>query len=137
MNKFAWLSASAMLALAMMGCATTPSNLPMVDVSKMPDKALTAAEIDSVVRGKQMVGNVTLANGYSVPRVIYVFEADGTLHGANPSDWDKGKWRVDQAKRRVSETLCVRHNMTTRSMSAKQTEDERCGAEGGASANPS
>ncbi|MFO1246271.1 MAG: hypothetical protein U1E71_13975 [Ramlibacter sp.] len=98
MNKFAWLSASAMLALAMMGCATTPSNLPMVDVSKMPDKALTAAEIDSVVRGKQMVGNVTLANGYSVPRVIYVFEADGTLHGANPSDWDKGKWRVDQAK---------------------------------------
>ena len=30
---------------------------------------------------------------------------------------------------RVSETLCARHNMTTRSMNATQDKDERCGAE--------
>jgi hypothetical protein len=41
-----------------------------------------------------------------------------------------------EEQRRVSETLCVRHNMTTRSMNAKQDEDERYGAEGGAAANP-
>ena len=98
MNKFARLLAFAMLALAMMGCATTPSNLPMVDVSKMPDKALTAAEIDSVVRGKQMVGDIIRATGTKIPDVIYSFSADGTLKGVWFS-WggDVGKWHIDSS----------------------------------------
>lgn len=95
MNKFIAIAA---LAAALTGCATAPTNLPPVDVSKMENgKVLTAAEINSAVRGRQMTGTVTTGAGYVVPRVLYVYEADGTLHGANPNDWDKGKWSVNQS----------------------------------------
>ncbi|MGE4244084.1 hypothetical protein [Ramlibacter sp.] len=68
-------------------------------------------------------------------------ESDGELSVNVP---ELGDWRLmlvgwatgSDGKARVSEILCARHNMTTRSMSATQTEDQRCGAEGGASADP-
>lgn len=105
MNKFIAIAA---LAAALTGCATAPTNLPSVDVSKMPNgKVLTAVEIKAAISGKQMVGDIIRTSGpnsygYNSYDVVYVFEPDGTIKGAwpagreYPSGYDQGKWTVNQ-----------------------------------------
>ena len=103
MKKFVAIVIAVLSLLILGGCATV-STLPSVDVSKMPNKTLTGAEIDAAVRGKQMMGNVTLASGHVVKSVVYVFEADGKIYGTNPNDWDKGNWRTDYSTNSICNT---------------------------------
>ncbi len=97
MNNVARVAAVATMAFAPMAFATGPiSTLPMIDVSRMPDKTLTTAEIDTVIRGKQMVGDTIRVNGTNTYNVARVYEADGTLSGAVINETDKGKWYIDK-----------------------------------------
>jgi len=85
--------------VAVAGCATGPvSSLPTIDVSRIENgKVLSAAEIVAVIRGKQMIGNITRARGNDVQNVVHVYESDGILRGAAPPAYsDVGRWRVTE-----------------------------------------
>lgn len=87
------------------GCATGPaSNAPHINVSAFPHgKALTPSEIDAAVRGNQMNGDITRANGSKILNIVYIFEASGSLRGvwANGGG-DVGKWYVN-----ANDELCT------------------------------
>ena len=96
MKKFVSIVIAALSLLVLGGCATV-STLPSVDVSKMPNKTLTGAEIDVAVRGKQINIEVRRTNGSSL-KVLYVFESNNTVNGVWLNETDKGPWQIDQQK---------------------------------------
>ena len=106
MNKFKWLAGVVALIALTSGCATGPnSSLPTVDVSKIENgKELTAAEIDSAVRGKQMVGRIIRASGTQIQGFVNFFESDGMLKGSLYNETDYGRWHIDNSTDRLCST---------------------------------
>lgn len=105
-KKFAALAVFVALVGLTSGCATRPnSSLLTVDVSKLENgNVLTAAEIDSAVRGKQMVGRIIRASGTQIQGFLNVFESDGMLKGSLYNETDHGRWQIDNSTDRLCST---------------------------------